>query len=273
MEAEVHGDPEAVLYLALGLALQAGEISEEQALAEAARDPGLFAEAFRALGWRPAEEADWELCSEPDGDPVAEDTAPESRYVGPVVYGVVPGGETGEGCLVFIPRDRAAYLAAMHGVLQTATTWGEVRQRLSPEAYRDLLEASGATERPDFEAFYRRERRRARQEGRRLTSRAAWRTYTALDPHERQPFPDDAFCASSIGCYMDGDWPGWPKREMVFWVPRAIQDRYATYLQSLQNGEFLEFSVEDEPALVEAFARHSCPCTRDDELVQKASGY
>jgi hypothetical protein len=242
--------------------------------AEAARDPGLFAEAFRASGWRPADDADWgALGSALGGDTGTEDASPEGRYVGPVVYGVVPGGETGDGCLVFIPRDRAVYLAAMHGVLQTATTWGEVRERLSPEAYQDLLEASGATERPDFETFYRRERRRARREGRRLTRRAAWRAYVALEPDERQPLPEDPFWASSIGCYMDGDWPGWPKHEMVFWVPRAIQDRYGEYSESVHNGEFLEFSPEDEPALVEAFARHGCPCTRDDELVLKASGY
>jgi len=255
MEAGVgDDDPEAILAQAIGLARQAGEISEEGARA-AAEDADL---RFRAF-----------LLTVPENAPLTP------RYVGPVVYGAVPGGVItgGDPCLVFIPRDRAAYLAAMHGVLQTAATWGEARERLSPEGYQDLLQASGATERPDFEAFYRGERRRARGEGRRLTRRAAWRAYTALGPDERQPLPDEPLAARSIGSYVDGDWPGWPKGEMCYWVPRVIRDCYGECLQSVFNGEFIEFRPDDERALVEAFARHGCPCTRDDELVGKASGY
>ncbi len=305
MEAEVRGDPEAVLALAVGLAIQAGEISEEEALAQAERDPELIADAFRASGWRPADEAAPSDRASPDCDPEPRDDlsrlAPPSgdtrsrrtgprrrrtptsrgtrttrggRYVGPVVYGAVPGGtHIDDECLVFIPRDRAAYLAAMNDVLQTATTWGECQKRLAPDAYQDLLEASGATERPDFTTFYQNERRRAQREGRRLSRREAWRAYTALDPDERQPLPDDPFDASRIGSYMDGDWPGWPKHEMVYWVPRKIQERFGCLDHTLFNGEFLEFSLEDEQALVEAFARHGYVCIRDDQLVLGASGY
>lgn len=262
MELGIRGDPEAVLALALGLAVTKGPISEERAWQELTTDPTLIEDAFRASGWRPAPEA---LC----GDQVDAE-----RYVGPVVYGAVPGGDCiGDECLVFLPRDRACYLAAMHDVLQTATTWGECRSRLTPAAYQDLLEAAGATERPDFDAFYRRQRRRAHRQGRRLTRRAAWRAYMALDPDERQPLPRDPFVASRIGAYMDGDWPGWPKHEMVFWVPTAIQKRFGRFLMSVFNGEYLEFAPEDEAQVVEALIQLGYPCVRDDALVRKASGY
>ncbi|HXH20488.1 MAG TPA: hypothetical protein VNN10_00550 [Dehalococcoidia bacterium] len=42
---------------------------------------------------------------------------------------------------------------------------------------------------------------------------------------------------------------------------------------SVHNGEYLEFALEDEAQVVEAFIQLGYPCGRDDELVGKACGY
>ncbi|MDR7491965.1 MAG: hypothetical protein QN122_11015 [Armatimonadota bacterium] len=214
-------------------------------------------ERLRALPTAPAHRSRWE---------VLESFAHVRDYLGPVVYGVLP-----DETLVFIPRDLAVRLATVCSVLQTAATWGELRARLPAEVYQEILWITGATdpERVSFKAFYRRARRRRP----RLSRAAARRAYAALDPRQRRPLPEDRFEATTIGSYTDGDWPAWPNQEMLGWVPRPIKERYGEVLDSVFNGPFLQFSVADEAALVEAFTQHGYLCVRDDELVGKASGW
>lgn len=48
------------------------------------------------------------------------------------------------GMLVFIPRDRAFYLAKIHRAMYEAATWGAFRKAVPPEVYADALERTEA---------------------------------------------------------------------------------------------------------------------------------
>lgn len=136
---------------------------------------------------------------------------PERSAAQDVVYGALNGN------LVFIPKERADYLAAIHAALWSSSTWREVHDRMPAGAYEELLEISGATELPGFEAYYEDERR-SRPD---LTRDEARTEYLALSTDERRPEPDDPFEAGDIGAICDGDWPGWTEQEMLAWVPKA----------------------------------------------------
>lgn len=182
-----------------------------------------------------------------------------------LVYGELNGN------LLFIPRDRAEYLAAIHRALWSSSTWGEVRDRMPPGAYEELVAISGAAELPDFEEFYDDERRcRPRPH---LTRAEARLEYLALSPHDRRPEPGDRFDAGDIGAICDGDWPGWSEQEMLAWVPETIQQEYGHRSFSFVSGPCLMFQPDDECTIVAAFVAHGFACARDDDLVRRASGY
>jgi hypothetical protein len=180
-----------------------------------------------------------------------------------LVYGDLNGN------LVFITKERADYLAAIHRSLWSSSTWGEVHERMPTAAYEELLEISGATELPGFEEYYENERRS--RPG--LTRDEARAEYLALSADERRPEPGDPFQAGDIGAICDGDWPGWTEQEMLAWVPKAIQEQYGQRSFSFVSGDCLMFRLEDEDRLVAAFVAHGYACVRDDALVRRASGY
>jgi hypothetical protein len=188
---------------------------------------------------------------------------PERSAAQDVVYGALNGN------LVFIPKERADYLAAIHAALWSSSTWREVHDRMPAGAYDELLEISGATELPGFEAYYEDERR-SRPD---LTRDEARTEYLALSTDERRPEPDDPFEAGDIGAICDGDWPGWTEQEMLAWVPKAIQKQYGHRNFSFVSGDCLVFRPEDEEELVAAFVAHGYACVRDDALVHRASGH
>jgi len=71
----------------------------------------------------------------------------------------------------------------------------------------------------------------------------------------------------------DGDWPAWPAQQMLDWVPKAIQQKYGSIGSSHLNGECLTLAPREERQIIAAFRRVGYRCTRDDRLVQRASGY
>ncbi len=161
-----------------------------------------------------------------------------------VVYGTV------NGALIFIARSRAQDLAATHHVLWNATTWGELKARMPAAEYADVLMRSGANDLPEFPRFYREERK-----GRPSLRRAA-----ALAEYDRRPVAPRAATRTRRPIPRAEDrrsvrrgLPGWPAREMLGWVPKDIQERYATRGFSVINGECLTFEPEREPQVVEAF--------------------
>src|SRR5438045_2977908 len=98
-------------------------------------------------------------------------------------------GELG-GELVFISQARAEELSAVRLALDESKTWGELLERLaacSQEAHQYIVEYLG--------------------DGNEIAA-------------------DDLFDSDQIGAIGDGDWPPWPKQEMLSWVPDEIRERF-----------------------------------------------
>ena len=150
-----------------------------------------------------------------------------------LVYGILPSEEA-----VFIPAERAVELAQAHRALMTATTWGELKAKAPAPLYQDLLE--------------------------RFRDRA--------DDDEALPSEEQPFDADDFG-YSDGDIPGWPAAEMLDWMPTAVQAQYGRREPTTISGDYLALPGDAVDAIASALARRGYQCTRDDDLVTRASGY
>ncbi len=164
----------------------------------------------------------------------------------PVVESPVPGSEAqpqntrifyGElgGELVFIPQARADELSAVRLALDESKTWGELLERLG----------ACSAEAHQFIAEH-------------LGEDGA---------------PEDPFDSAQIGAIADGDWPPWPKQEMLAWVPDDIRERFGQIQVTIFNGEALLFTEDQAPLLVAAFEAEGFMVTRDDDAVARASGW
>src|SRR5262245_6859489 len=91
--------------------------------------------------------------------------------------------------LIFMPRERAENLAAIHHALSIATTWGEFFRLLPEDA------------RAEVEWWY-------------------------VEDELEQPADGHPFGHDDVPGVADGDWPGWPAQEMLSWVPDNIQQQY-----------------------------------------------
>jgi len=164
----------------------------------------------------------------------------------PLVESPVPGsdpqpqntrivyGELG-GQLVFIPQVRADELSAVRRALGEAKTWGELLERL----------AACSAEAHEY-----------------ITQ------HFGDDGSANDPFDPD-----QIGAIGDGDWPPWPKQEMLAWVPDDIRERFGQIELTIFNGEALVFTEDQEASLVAAFEAKGFIVTRDDVTVAMASGW
>jgi hypothetical protein len=86
-------------------------------------------------------------------------------------------------------------------------------------------------------------------------------------------FPEDTDPLSSypVPGIDDHDWPAWPAQQMLSWVPTEIQEKYGSK-ESCLNGEYLTLNPRNEHKITVAFRRAGYRCTRDDKLIQRASG-
>jgi hypothetical protein len=176
-----------------------------------------------------------------------------------LVYGQV------DDYLVFIPRQRAIELAAVHSALQSAKTWGEFRAQVMPRDYEDAL--TWYADALSFEDF-------CAEESIDLARRAeAWSRYQQLSIGERPPLDGDEFKREHIPPFFDGDYPEWPAGSMRVWVPEHIQLTIGQVKDSNLNGDFLTFSPRKEQRAVAAFEAAGYSCCRDDDLTRRASGW
>jgi hypothetical protein len=179
----------------------------------------------------------------------------------PVVYGEI------DGYLVFIPQARAHELASIHEALRFSETWDDFRSVISAEEYARILKRLGGS---TFEEFLRSER----EMDPRITEEEAREAYLDLSIGERLPEMDDPFSMDDIPGASDGDYPSWPARAMLSWVPESIRHSFGRVENSVINGDFLTFDPASAKTLVEAFEREGYHCVRDDDLVRRASeGY
>ena len=149
----------------------------------------------------------------------------------PVVIGQVPHG------LVPVPRAKAERLAELHRALAQASTWGEFRARLSPANAQAVEDWMGDS----------------------------W------DEGGGPPPNDAAFHPGHIDGFDDSDWPEWPPRDALEWVPDSVV-ALGREVQTRLNGEYLEVDPVRADDLTRALQAAGYAVTRDDALVDAACG-
>lgn len=170
-------------------------------------------------------------------------TLPEDRLEAaePVVY-----GEVGD-LLAVLPLSTALFQAKARHALEIATTWGEFKA-VAPLAYEELL----ADFREDPEEWWP-------------------ELFPTLAPLEEPP-SDHPLDSGDLPGVDDGDWPGWPFREMVAFVPADLASRYGQVVPTVHNGDTLEIPWEHADAVIQALEQRGWATRRDDELMEAASG-
>ncbi|QCB51976.1 hypothetical protein E5720_16500 [Rhodococcus sp. PAMC28707] len=87
------------------------------------------------------------------------------------------------------------------------------------------------------------------------------------------PDDDQLFALDDIPGHLDGDWPEWPAQLMLTLVPNSIVEKYGKKVDSVLNGQFLEFDAADEKKIVAEMNAAGFTCIKDDSLVAAASGF
>ena len=136
------------------------------------------------------------------------------------------------GHLIFVERQLAEDLVLLRTGL---ATWGAARSELRPSRWDEMVELFG-----DYE--------------------------------KGMPSDDEAFDLEAIPGFADGDWPEWPAQLMLKLVPGSIVAKYGRKVDSVLNGEFLEFDAADEDIIVSEMKDAGFACSRDDGFVATASG-
>ncbi len=196
-----------------------------------------------------------EQCRNPAAQPTLEE----------VVY-----GEVGD-YLVFARRSEADQLCACYNALRTAQTWGEFRSLVGAEVYDEVIEYMGFYFEgtiTDFAAFYE-ELIHSRPD---TTPEQAREEYLKLPYGERLPEDNDPLSSYPVPGIDDHDWPAWPAQQMLDWVPKEIQEKYGSMESTRLNGEYLTLNPRNERKITAAFRRAGYRCTRDETLIQRATG-
>lgn len=186
-----------------------------------------------------------------------------------VVYGA-----WGEG-LVFLYRDHAEDLALLHQVLYEAKIWGDLWSRLPRARFQEIWETIESNEdRRDFWDYWEelKEEEFYGDDPTRVSLVEGQRRYRELPVDERHPIADDPFDAHAIWGFGEGDYPEWPARGMLSWIPEEIQGRYGEVRSSVHNGEFLVLDPGSEAMIVASLAPHGFNCLLDQALIERAHG-
>ncbi|MGB3772144.1 MAG: hypothetical protein WBA00_13455 [Rhodococcus sp. (in: high G+C Gram-positive bacteria)] len=138
-----------------------------------------------------------------------------------------------DGDLIFVRRELADQLAAVHTGFET---WGDAKAGLDANTWSDL---------------------RAR----------------FVDSEEEVPGAEEQFDLDAVPGFADGDWPVWPAALMVDEVPETVREQFGSVEDSVLNGPFLKLQATGERKLVSALESRGWVCTRDDELIRRATGH
>jgi len=132
--------------------------------------------------------------------------------------------------LWFVPSAAAEVLVAVAQVLWTATTWGELRDRLR------VLEAG--------------------------TYDAVMGWFDDLAPEDAAPFSAEQFPGVA-----DGDFPPHVGLLVVEWAPAAVIERWGVRVNTVFNGTFTGFDAAAEADVVAALTAAGFDCRRDEAII------
>lgn len=145
---------------------------------------------------------------------------------------LIYGGDAERG-LVVVPRALAFELMQIVDAVESAKTWGEFRELLTPEQWETVAERR--------------------------------------DPDVPAPADGDAFDASDLYGWDEGDYPDWPQARALDWVPQGIIDALGRRVETMWDGPYLEIPHEHERQLVSMFEARGAKIERDDGTVMRAS--
>jgi hypothetical protein len=140
------------------------------------------------------------------------------------------------------------------------TTWGELRDKCTPEVYQEVLGVTGHGTYEDFSKYL--------LVGRPIpgVDDAARRQYS--DITRDLPSDDTAFEASvDIPAHASGDWPPSQLLLMRGLLPDEIIRRYGRCYETTINGEFVEFEPARSVEILGALRELGYTCTEDQELI------
>lgn len=138
-----------------------------------------------------------------------------------------------DGQLVFVVQSLGEELVMLRTGL---ATWGEAKARLSPTRWKQIIDM-------------------------------------LADAEIAVPENDQSFVLDDIPGHLDGDWPEWPAQLMLTVVPTSIAEKYGRKVDSVLNGQFLEFDEADVEKIVAEMTAAGFTCVRNDGLVAAASGF
>jgi hypothetical protein len=135
--------------------------------------------------------------------------------------------------LIFVDRDLAQELAALR---RGFATWGEARGALSPRRWAEIVEVFAGAD-------------------------------------EREPADEDTYDLERVPGFADGDWPEWPARLMLKWMPKDVVEKFGRVDDSVLNGQFFSIDPKNEADVVFALEAEGWSCVKDELLTLAASGY
>jgi hypothetical protein len=206
-----------------------------------------------------------EAAEAPSAERMAEDALTTYSSAKDLVYAECMGE------LVFIPLKDAVVAASRSVALSRAKTWGEFRRCVTPESWRQMLEAlreDGATDFPTFCASLVAEcpwtSRREAQELY-LRKKVGERLPTDVDPFEWKHLPFRTKIEVEEGRPFEC--------RMIHWVPQSIQAKFGRVECYRIAGEVLEFGPAQEAEIVSAFESLGYTCLKAPWLVYVAHGH
>jgi hypothetical protein len=91
----------------------------------------------------------------------------------------------------------------------------------------------------------------------------------AEDPDRDLDEPFNIFDAYGVA---DGDWPGMVTARALSLLPKDLQDRYGTIVDTNFNGPYLEVPLTNEAGLIAALEERGYQMRRDDNLINLLDG-
>jgi hypothetical protein len=160
--------------------------------------------------------------------------------------------------LVILPREVAKEQASLVDLIECGT-WGELRAKATPEQFEEILGLAGYGSFEDYTKYL--------AVGRPVPGVELTAADSFLEEDKEWPDDDDLFEVRRIGAYGDGDWPPDPLYLMDQHLPQEVIDEFGDEYETVFNGTFVRFDVQDREAILAALRALGHTYTEDQALI------
>ncbi len=183
-----------------------------------------------------------------------DNTEPYNLEDKDLVYGVYYPGVFDR--LVMMPLSVVSHLIEMCQIINTAGTWGEVRERAKPSVYAELV----SLKETDYDSSIIRLWKR-RQAG-------EFRIDELGNVEEKNPPDEEPFDGSRL--IDPGFYPPPPEHLMLKWLPEDIQNRFGEVQYDNYGASWLHIEADRTDEVVAALQCLGYTLERNDTLIHKA---